>query len=348
MKDERKLAFCLNCDQNLDENDNFCPNCGQENMDQKVPFQVFIHDFFSNYLNFDSTFFRTIPPFLSKPGKLTQVFNAGQRRKYIHPIRLYLMLSLFYFFAISIIIPPDIVDRIMSSQLTDEKTKNAIKVNLNDSLNSSDKAELEKIVGKEELNNLNTKLTSADTSAFDSIPTRSPWLELKLAAQDQQISDSSFKESLQKSSFGLTNNFDRKAQRNFIANSNIYIINSARNLPIMMFFLLPFFALLLKLLFFKSSKYYIEHLIHSLHIHSFAYLIYGFGIFLLNYKLGNLPLIGFVCFVGVTTYAYISILKTQKQGWLKTLVKFWILGFVYFNLLAIAVGTELYLSLITL
>ncbi|MBD8490354.1 DUF3667 domain-containing protein [Echinicola sp. CAU 1574] len=348
MKDERKLAFCLNCDQNLDENDNFCPNCGQENMDQKVPFQVFIHDFFSNYLNFDSTFFRTIPPFLSKPGKLTQVFNAGQRRKYIHPIRLYLMLSLFYFFAISIIIPPDIVDRIMTSQLTDEKTKNAIKVNLNDSLNSSDKAELEKIVGKEELNNLNKQLTSADTSAFDSIPTRSPWLELKLAAQDQQISDSSFKASLQKSSFGLTNNFDIKAQRNFIANSNIYIINSARNLPIMMFFLLPFFALLLKLLFLKSSKYYIEHLIHSLHIHSFAYLIYGCGIFLLNYELGNLSLVGIVCFVGVTTYAYISILKIHTQGWLKLLIKFWILGFIYFNLLAIAVGTELYLSLITL
>ena len=41
-----------------------------------------------------------------------------------------------------------------------------------------------------------------------------------------------------------------------------------KKLPIMMFLLLPLFALLLKLLYVRQKKLYIIHLIHALHLHS--------------------------------------------------------------------------------
>jgi len=45
-----------------------------------------------------------------------------------------------------------------------------------------------------------------------------------------------------------------------------------QNLPRMMFFLVPFFALFIKILYRKTDLFYFEHLIFSLHIHSFAFL----------------------------------------------------------------------------
>ncbi|WP_432712934.1 DUF3667 domain-containing protein [Pedobacter sp.] len=44
------------------------------------------------------------------------------------------------------------------------------------------------------------------------------------------------------------------------------------NIPKLMFILLPFFALILKLVYFKRKKFYYEHLIYSFHVHSALFL----------------------------------------------------------------------------
>ena len=43
-------------------------------------------------------------------------------------------------------------------------------------------------------------------------------------------------------------------------------------------FLLPIFALILKLLYVRRKTLFIKHLVHTLHIHSFAFLIYGLSL----------------------------------------------------------------------
>ena len=48
-------------------------------------------------------------------------------------------------------------------------------------------------------------------------------------------------------------------------------------LPQMMFLLLPVFALLLKFCYFFSPYHYLQHLVFSLHFHSFVYLLYLLG-----------------------------------------------------------------------
>ena len=103
MKIRRKTNCCLNCNHTLSEVYNFCPHCGQENNDNNVSFGTFIGDFFSNYFSFDTRIGRSIQPFFLRPGYLTNQFNEGKRMRYMHPLRLYLIVSLvFFFFSISL------------------------------------------------------------------------------------------------------------------------------------------------------------------------------------------------------------------------------------------------------
>ena len=98
----RKTNSCLNCGHTLGEIYNFCPHCGQENNDKNVSFGTFVGDFFSNYFSFDTRIGRSIKPLFLRPGFLTNRFNEGQRKLYVHPLRIYLIVSLLFFFLVSL------------------------------------------------------------------------------------------------------------------------------------------------------------------------------------------------------------------------------------------------------
>lgn len=352
MEQSEKLDHCLNCGQKLLNGENFCPVCGQENKDQKISIFAFIEDFISSLFNFETVFFRTIPAFLFSPGKLTIEFNEGKRKKYINPIRLYLIASLFYFFAIAVVIPNDIVDRIISGNISkeffDSNTNPEQREEILASLDSLEDKEFRE--GSPKLNIL--KSTKRDSTSLLQIAVKSrekakkTWRNLRLMAIDLEVNDTEFDSAIKAT--GFKSSLDIRQQRDFIANSNIFISGAIKNLPIMMFFLLPFFAFLLWILYLRNNFFYIEHLIHGLHLHSFAYFIYGIGILWMSKVGWSFGFAGFLCFMLVSTYAYFSIKKISGQGWFKTLVKFLILGMVYLTILSAAIVLELYYSLITL
>ncbi|UGU18246.1 DUF3667 domain-containing protein [Sinomicrobium kalidii] len=351
MKKRKHLPYCLNCRTELTEKDNYCPVCGQENLDRKVPLGIFMADFFSNYLSFDSTFFRTVPVFLFRPGKLTNTYNEGKRRAYLNPIRLYLVMSLFYFFAVSLIVPRNFFDQVMAGDymgaFLDESMQQS---EIRNSLSAQEQMELDSVIRLTKENNLNIvyNLDSITGKMADTASGKLGWKELKLMAQDPLVSDSTFAGVMKKNELKVFDFLDMKQQRNFVANSNLFMVGFARNLPVMMLFLLPFFALILKLLYIRRPWYYVEHLIHGLHVHCFAYLIYGIAIVLIYFKLGNAWWIGTISFLAVSLYTFVSVLKVYRQGWFKALIKFNILGFTYFFLFWIALIYELYISLLVL
>ena len=49
-------------------------------------------------IDIDSRIFRSILPFLFRPGFLTREYLAGKRKTYMSPFRLYLLLSVIFFF----------------------------------------------------------------------------------------------------------------------------------------------------------------------------------------------------------------------------------------------------------
>ena len=123
-----------------------------------------------------------------------------------------------------------------------------------------------------------------------------------------------------------------------------------KNLPLMMLILIPIFALILKLLYFRKRKeLYIHHLIHGLHLHSFAYLLYGVSLLLIMEAADSestQTTIAWISFFIVTAYAYLSFLRVYHQGWFKTLVKFSIAGYVYVFFIGVFFVCEMLLSVL--
>jgi len=94
-KDNGESKECQNC--GYKDSGNFCSNCGQSFTELNRPLKDILAEV-GDIVNLDSRIFRSIPPFLFKPGFLTREYLAGKRKKYMSPFRLYLLLSLLFFF----------------------------------------------------------------------------------------------------------------------------------------------------------------------------------------------------------------------------------------------------------
>ena len=60
-----------------------------------------VADLLNEFLNWDSKFFTTIALLIVKPWRLTNEFLAGKRVRYVNPLRLYLLASILFFFAVN-------------------------------------------------------------------------------------------------------------------------------------------------------------------------------------------------------------------------------------------------------
>ena len=100
-KDRQPLPFthCQNCGAEL--TGPHCAQCGQAAIDYRRSFRHVIVDVLDSFLNWDSKFFATIGLLIAKPWRLTNEFLAGKRVRYLHPLRLYLLASILFFFAIN-------------------------------------------------------------------------------------------------------------------------------------------------------------------------------------------------------------------------------------------------------
>src|SRR5947199_292733 len=95
----RVLTHCENCGAQL--NGNYCAQCGQAAVDYRRSFRHVVADVLESFLNWDSKFFTTLALLILKPWRLTNEFLAGKRVRYVNPLRLYLLASILFFFAVN-------------------------------------------------------------------------------------------------------------------------------------------------------------------------------------------------------------------------------------------------------
>ncbi|MDX1627926.1 MAG: DUF3667 domain-containing protein [Fulvivirga sp.] len=405
MRISRKTSRCLNCEYPLDQYYNYCPNCGQGNHDDNVSFGTLVGDFFSTYFAIDSKFGRSIKPFFIKPGYLTNRYTAGKRASYAHPIRLYLIISIFYFFTITLAakyfskensenysqnysVNTESTGKLKSLHDEVEGVNDSTRLKIISSLSQLEKGEyidevagedkeeliafiedldhdsqmnLRRVLGDSAADNLEiitqekiaeekNKMAekAADTSKF--ILERISEKEIKRLDKSYDLTDKQIYDSLQLKNLS---SFEELVAKQYIrvqrADEEQVIGYITNNLPLMMLLLIPLFAVILKLLYIRRNELYIKHLVHALHLHSFAYLIYGICLLLVIYALEDSTFSTFFnlgAFLLVSTYAYISFLKVYKQHWFKTLIKFNIVGFAYFSIIMIFFVAEMIVSLL--
>jgi hypothetical protein len=113
------------------------------------------------------------------------------------------------------------------------------------------------------------------------------------------------------------------------------------HLPKTMFLLLPFFALLLRILYRRSGRYYGEHVIFALHFHAFLFFALTAAIFSPLAALRS-AILGW-CLL----YLFLALYRVYGQPLWKTTVKFLTLSIVYMMLQSI-VGLAIVLAIILL
>ena len=93
------LTRCENCGAELQGH--WCAQCGQPAIEYRRSFRHVVADLLNEFLNWDSKFFTTLALLILKPWRLTNEFLAGKRVRYVNPLRLYLLASILFFFAVN-------------------------------------------------------------------------------------------------------------------------------------------------------------------------------------------------------------------------------------------------------
>jgi hypothetical protein len=317
-KKEHGEVTCGNCQTIY--NGNYCPECGQPAKEFDRPFSFVFYDFLGNIIAIDSRLLKTFIALVAKPGYLTKDFFEGKRVKYSPPFRAFIFLSFVMF--------------LLLQYLTNIGLSKALENNVNK--------------GKIHLNNIN------DQIVFDSlkqvlplnmdsvINTKGLETEFNFDFDTLHASknlNSSLLNLADQMSEKLKTTSDPKKQRKLKTYIGLCrspeqaIAKILKYISWAFFLLLPIFALILKLFYIRRNQNYVRHLIFSIHLHSFWFMV-AICILLLNMIFRNVAdWIPMLLFIGCGVYFIIALKIFYKQGIKKTILKGLLISLVYFFVL---------------
>lgn len=309
----KKYIICDNCEQKFEDRFQFCPHCGQKS-NESLTLKVLFYNTISNYFSVDARFFKSFIPLMMKPGYLAQRFIEGKRLLYLHPAQMYLFISVVFFFLFSFI----------SRNQVEEIDKNLQKSNpvMTDSANYDNILDSLKISGIDQNikdNNIAADLSSNDLKAglsFDFSQKKVDSL-IKINAPDKDI----YRAMGMKDDAGA---FIRKVYSQmlkFYKQRNGGSIYQAflDTIPIAMFVLLPIFAFILKLLYFKTGSFS-HHLVFSFYFFAFIFMV--FSLMVLVGLVWKTPF-WLTLSILLTTFFYLvlAVKRFYNQGYLVSLLK---------------------------
>lgn len=295
---------------------------------------------------------RTVVALLFRPGLLTDEYIRGRIARYIPPLRLYLVASVVFFLVISFIglraLDQATLFRVADVRVTADSARAMLTERLTqlahaDTVNMPVSARAivrQVMVDTDSALQALADVASSDTVNVDrqlagamvggalppgtmqpwarNMTYRSafPWIERALDRKVQQIGHLPPGEAL----------------RAVVADMLTYA-------PHMVFVLLPVFAMLLKLLYIRRDRYYTEHFVFALHAHAFFFVMF------LSMLL--LPLPAGIIVLWMMIYVWLAMKRVYGQGWFRTTVKWWVLGWSYmfvftFGLIGLTVAALLF------
>jgi len=262
------LGSCLNCDAQL--TGQYCGVCGQRARTRLISLWELISDAFGDLLEIDSRLWRTLIPLLRRPGQLTRDYLEGRRARYMPPFRTYLVLSLI-FFVVAFFDPRDDLSLLFEpepeptpeEQAEIEAEASAAKQEVLDELAAEGI-----IVGREEDDPADVDDAAESAEAADggfNIQIDDETGECNISGTDalpewfqRRFTPERLKEVCEKVSADGGKSF-----------GDLLL----DNIPVALIVLLPLMALVLKVLYPLSRRYFVEHLLFVIHYHAFFFLI---------------------------------------------------------------------------
>jgi Protein of unknown function (DUF3667) len=317
---ERPL--CQNCESAL--LGPFCHFCGQPVRGPIREFFSFVGDGTAELIRPDSKLMRTLAVLFFKPGSLTSRYLDGKRVQFVKPVRLYLSLSLMLFLVLSIdLTMQDLQGKATPIIQLDEPKANAKASAETDESRQSGNAPAEsdmRISSDGVIMTHKGKPWHATSNPlhYEALPNwMNRWINNKLTHIDL-------------------------AARQIKEDPGRLTDKVLSALPTTMFFLLPFFALILKLFYFFKNRLYAEHLLVAVQSHSFMFLCFTLiGLMSIGARIWPVidnatefasAIIGF----WIPVYLFWMQKRVYRQGWIMSVVKYCSVGITYIFVLSIA------------
>jgi len=269
----------------------YCSRCGQRHEPHVHTLGHFASEAFESITHADSRLWRTIWLLFSSPGFLTREFFAGHRAQYLPPFRLYLVLS--------------IILVVLSSWAA----------------------------GDEEPAPAGATPAAAAPVAAPAANDTAPAAEPKWVVNVDGLND--FCAAFDGPDDGKGNVSGRENVRRFckrIRSEPGQLAEAVvHSIPRAMFVFLPLIAALMKLMYWRPKRYYVEHLLFLVHNHAAVFLVYTL-VALISFipVLGDFtPLFFFAALGYLAWYIQRAMRTVYAQGGLLTFCKYFLLLWIY-------------------
>ena len=305
--------LCPNC--GALKSGRFCSVCGQNDRDYDNGFWTIARDAVGELFELDGRVAQSLKTIVLKPGQLSVEFEANRRANFVSPIRLFLFTSIIWFFLFSISIPePENVAGGRSEVHVDF-------VDSQETLGSEDVAH-----GIEEMRSL-----------------LDPWRVRKLNDILSTESTTIRKRTIHGLASVVQNQPEWEFLKKQIVTLSVEIIHSPENwvedvvdnLPLTMFVLLPWYALLLSLFYIGKKKRFVHHFVFAIHVHAFSFLLLSLVILTParstndNFWGTFWSVFDLIVILALMCHIYLSFKRFYDDGHAKTIAKYLLLGWFY-------------------
>lgn len=336
---KKKYSICRNCEQKFEVSFQFCPHCGQKS-NEDLTLGILFYNTISNYFSVDARFFKSFIPLLFKPGYLAKRFIEGKRLMFLHPAQFYLFISVVFFFLFSFIQreQQQKFDTLLNMDFEQHKTSDTLGIN-----QVLDSMDLENRIKPINDDQMVLDVEDVDTHVLDSV------VNLKSTDQSEVVSFDFDREKVDSlitikapneqiyEAMGLSAGAGKLKQKFYAQLLKFYkqrgggILSAFYDtIPIALFILLPIFAFLLKLMFYKTGSY-AHHLVFSFYYYSFLFAVFSI-ILLSNYIIDIPDWINWFVALSTFIYLFLAVKYFYEKSWKVSLFKSALVTFVYFTM----------------
>lgn len=336
----RSLKECKNCLQQFESHYTYCPYCGQK-ADDQLTLGVLFNNTLSNYFSVDARFFKSFIPLMFKPGYLAKQFVGGRRLLYLHPAQMYLFISIIFFFLFSFISREqaetidnglrrtiershayqDSIKQQEQDSITNQEFSDSIQAHIADlDLNQEELQMLDSIATKN--NRFSSSLFDMDfgQAEVDSMITA--------GVPDQEIYDQM---GMEPDDGFLTKRAYKQALKFFKNKSGGSILQAFYDsVPLAMFILLPIFALILKVFYFRKGRF-AHHLVFSFYFFAFLFAVFSLLV-IADLIWENFPSwIMVIVMFSTFFYLFFGLKRFYGQGYIVSFIKSNVVAFLFLS-----------------
>ena len=325
-------AHCLNCGNARPSS--FCALCGQNDRNYVRGLATVGWEFCREAFEVDSRLLQTLKLLLFKPGSLTSEFSRNRRARYMSPIRLYLFTSFLFVLVLSFAMP-DSFEEGLGVMGTDPEESSPegegvpganLQVSGRTTLSDAELRAMKAALGPAQGRKLDDILGRAD----DHVSKRAVIALKGMVSPAAPEESASPEEPASQDEPGRPNLLVRMFLSSLIDlfhDPEVFVQRVIGNLPIAMFFLLPFLALALSVCYARKKRFFVEHLVFGMHNQTFSFLCLAAALLTSAGPIGRWFLLFFT--VVPQMYYLIALRRFYRDGWIRTLIKGSIVWWLY-------------------